>query len=78
MKRKLSCLGYPVFLMLFILGLSLSSCVTTRADRLAGQRRGFMIMDKSEFSMNKKFKKSKSFKKQQKRSKRLSKKRKRL
>jgi hypothetical protein len=73
--KRVSNLTLPVFLMTFIMGLTFSSCVTTRADRLAGHRQGFMIMDKSEFSMNKKYKKSKSFKKKQKRVKKLNKRR---
>ena len=46
-------------LAIFLVALMSPSCASTRQARLASQRRGLMVMDKSEYTMNSKFKGSK-------------------
>ncbi len=54
---------------LFFLSCVFPSCATTRQSKLATQRQGLMMHDKSEYSRNRsKFKSSKSYKKQKRRS----------
>lgn len=64
-------------IIVLICTLSFSSCATTRANRIETQKRGLMIQDKSQYTMNKKFKgnKGKSFKKLKKKSKRMKRRR---
>lgn len=53
---------------LFVLSCVFPSCATTRQSKLATQRQGLMMQDKSEYSRNRsKFKSSKSYKKQKRR-----------
>jgi hypothetical protein len=53
---------------LFVLSCIFPSCATTRQSKLATQRQGLMMQDKSEYSRNRtKFKSSKSYKMQKRR-----------
>ena len=42
-----------VFVLTILFSLSLPSCGTTKKSKIADQRKGFMLMNKSEYSMNK-------------------------
>lgn len=77
MKPKKILAGITGLLVIFVLSFTLHSCSSTKAQRISTQKRGLMLQDKSDYSMNHKFKgsKSKSFKKQKKKSKKMKKRR---